>query len=107
MLIRFCLLLYGEVLILSEVVVKVSKGVDVEKVKHRIEAILNLVISDEFDKFMEYLEEYALLRLQEESLREFLEGMLMAEAVATQPEGGQVCPTHSPTPQWDFTMTRL
>ena len=58
---------------LSEVVVKVPRGVDVKKVKRRIEAILDLVISDEFDKFMEYLEEYALLRLQEESLREFLE----------------------------------
>jgi len=58
---------------LSEVVVKVPKGVDVEKVKRRIEAILDLVISDEFDKLIEYLEEYALLRLQEESLRKFLE----------------------------------
>ncbi len=58
---------------MSEVVVKVPRGVDAEKVKRRIEAILDLVISDEFDKFMEYLEEYALLRLQEESLREFLE----------------------------------
>ena len=58
---------------MSEVVVKVPKGVDVEKVKRRIEAILDLVISDEFDKFIEYLEEYMLLRLQEESLREFLE----------------------------------
>ena len=47
-------------------------GVDVDKVKRRIETILDLVISDEFDKFIEYLEEYALLRLQEESLREFL-----------------------------------
>ncbi len=59
---------------MSEVVVKVPKGVDVKKVKRRIEAILDFVISDEFDKFIEYLEEYALLRLQEESLREFLEG---------------------------------
>ena len=58
---------------MSEVVVKVPRGVDAEKVKRRIEAILDLVISDEFDKFMEYLEEYALLRLQEESLQEFLE----------------------------------
>ena len=58
---------------LSEVVVRVPRGVDVDKVKRRIEAILDLVVSDEFDKFMEYLEEYALLRLQEESLREFLE----------------------------------
>ncbi len=58
---------------MSEVVVKVPRGVDAEKVKRRIEAILDLVISDEFDKFMEYLEEYALLRLQEENLREFLE----------------------------------
>jgi len=39
---------------LSEVVVKVPEGVDVKKVKRRIEAILGLVISDEFDKFMEY-----------------------------------------------------
>jgi len=61
------------VLALSEVVVKVPKGVDVEKVKRRIEAILDLVISDDFDKFVEYLEEYALLRVQEESLRDFLE----------------------------------
>jgi len=61
------------VLVLSEVVIKVPEGVDAKEVKRRIEAILNLVISDEFDKFMEYLEEYALLRLQEESLREFLE----------------------------------
>ena len=58
---------------LSEVVIKVPKGVDVEKVKRRIEDILDFVVSDEFDKFMEYLEEYGLLRLQEESLREFLE----------------------------------
>ncbi len=58
---------------MTEVVVKVPKGVDAEKVKRRIEAILDLVVSDEFDKFLEYLEEYALLRLQEESLREFLE----------------------------------
>ena len=58
---------------MSEVVVRVPRGVDVDKVKRRIEAILDLVVSDEFDKFMEYLEEYALLRLQEESLREFLE----------------------------------
>ncbi len=58
---------------LSEVVVKVPKGVDVEKVKRRIEAILDFVVSDEFDKFIEYLEQYALLRLQEESFREFLE----------------------------------
>ncbi len=61
------------VLVLSEVVIKVPEGVDAKEVKRRIEAILNLVISDEFDKFMEYLEEYAFLRLQEESLREFLE----------------------------------
>jgi len=59
--------------VLSEVVIKVPKGVDVEKVKRRIEDILDFVVSDEFDKFMEYLEEYGLLRLQEESLREFLE----------------------------------
>ena len=58
---------------LSEVVVKVPRGVDVEKVKRRIEAILDLVISDEFDKFIEYLEEYGFLRLQEEGLRDFLE----------------------------------
>ncbi len=58
---------------MSEVVIKVPKGVDVEKVKRRIEDILDFVVSDEFDKFMEYLEEYGLLRLQEESLREFLE----------------------------------
>jgi len=58
---------------LSEVVIKVPKGVDVEKVKRRIEDILDFVVSDEFDKFMEYLEEYGLLRLQEEHLREFLE----------------------------------
>ena len=58
---------------MSEVVVRVPRGVDVEKVKRRIEAILDLVISDGFDKLIEYLEGYALLRLQEESLREFLE----------------------------------
>ena len=58
---------------MSEVVIKVPEGVDAREVKRRIEAILNLLISDEFDKFMEYLEEYALLRLQEDSLREFLE----------------------------------
>ena len=57
---------------LSEVVVRVPRGVDVDKVKRRIETILDLVISDEFDKFIEYLEGYALLRLQEESLHEFL-----------------------------------
>ena len=54
---------------MSEVVVRVPRGVDVEKVKRRIEAILDLVISDEFDKLIEYLEGYALLRLQEESSR--------------------------------------
>ncbi|MEB3779041.1 MAG: hypothetical protein GSR85_02245 [Desulfurococcales archaeon] len=58
---------------MSEVVIKVPEGVDAREVKRRIEAILNLLISDEFDKFMEYLEEYVLLRLQEDSLREFLE----------------------------------
>jgi len=45
---------------LPEVAVKVPKGVDVEEVKRRIEAFLGLVISDEFDEFIEYLEEYAL-----------------------------------------------
>ncbi|MCE4623630.1 MAG: hypothetical protein F7B11_02645 [Caldisphaeraceae archaeon] len=58
---------------MPEVVVKVPKGVDVEKVKHMIEAILDLAISDEIDKFIEYLEEYSLLHLQEESFQEFLE----------------------------------
>lgn len=58
---------------MTEIVIKVSKGVDAEKVRHRIEAILDFIASDEFDRFMEYLEEYGLLRLQEESLREFLE----------------------------------
>ena len=58
---------------MTEIVIKVSKGVDAEKVRRRIEAILDFIASDEFDRFMEYLEEYGLLRLQEESLREFLE----------------------------------
>lgn len=58
---------------MTEIVIKVSKGVDAEKVRRRIEAILDFIASDEFDGFMEYLEEYGLLRLQEESLREFLE----------------------------------
>lgn len=31
------------------------------------------MVSDEFDKFMDYLEEYVLLRLQERSLQELLE----------------------------------
>ncbi|WP_338251869.1 hypothetical protein [Pyrodictium abyssi] len=30
-------------------------------------------MSDKFDRFLELVEEYELLRLQEESLREFLE----------------------------------
>lgn len=58
---------------MPEIAVRVPRGVDTRKVKRRIEAILDPVVSDESDKFMEYLEEYALLRLQEESLREFLE----------------------------------
>lgn len=58
---------------MSEAVVKVPKGVDVEKIKRRIGNILDFTISDELDKFMEYLGEYGLLCLQEESLREFLE----------------------------------
>ena len=58
---------------LSEVVIRVPRGIDAGKIRRRIEAILDLVVSDEFDKFIEYLEEYGLLRLQEESLREFLE----------------------------------
>ena len=58
---------------MTEIVIKVSKGVDAEKVRRRIEAILDFIASDEFDGFMEYLEEYGLLRLQEESHREFLE----------------------------------
>ncbi len=33
---------------MSEVVVRVPRGVDAEKVKRRIETILDLVISDEF-----------------------------------------------------------
>ena len=61
-------------IIVSEtVVVRVPRGVDAEKVRRRIEAILDIIESDEFDKFVEFLEEYGLLRIQEESLREFLE----------------------------------
>ncbi len=61
-------------IIVSEtVVVRVPRGVDAEKVRRRIEAILDIIVSDEFDKFVEFLEEYGLLRIQEESLREFLE----------------------------------
>ena len=58
---------------MPEVVIKVPEGVDAREVKRRIETILDIVVSDEFDKFMELLEQYALLRLQEDSLREFLE----------------------------------
>ena len=58
---------------MSEVVIRLPKNVDTNKVKRRIESILNLILSDEFDKFLEYLEEYEFLRVQEESLRDFLE----------------------------------
>lgn len=61
------------IIVPETVVVKVPRGVDAEKVRRRIEAILDIIVSDEFDKFMEFLEEYGLLRIQEESLREFLE----------------------------------
>ena len=58
---------------MSQVVVEVPEGVDVEEVKRRIKRILGIIISDDFEKFMEFLEEYGFLKLQEESLREFLE----------------------------------
>jgi len=58
---------------MSQVVVEVPEGVDVEEVKRRIKRILGIIISDDFEKFMEFLEEYGFLKLQEEPLREFLE----------------------------------
>ncbi len=49
--------------VLSKVVVEAPKGVDAERVKHRIGAIIDLVVSNEFGKFIECLKEYALLRI--------------------------------------------
>ncbi len=60
-------------LVLSEAVVKMPKGVDVEGIKRRIGNTLDFASSDEFDKFIEHPREYGLLCLQEEGLREFLE----------------------------------
>ncbi len=42
---------------MAEIIVHVPQGADAEKVKRRIEAILDLVVSDEFDRFMEFLED--------------------------------------------------
>ncbi|MHA1595692.1 MAG: hypothetical protein ACTSXX_13315 [Candidatus Baldrarchaeia archaeon] len=58
---------------MTRIVIELPEGIDVEKVKRRIESILGILISDDFDKFVELLEEYGLLKLQEESLRKFLE----------------------------------
>jgi len=57
----------------AEVTIKLPEKVDAEKVKRRIREILGVIVSDEFDKFIDYIEEYELLRIEEESLREFLE----------------------------------
>jgi len=57
----------------AEVTIKLPEKVDAEKVKRRIREILGIIVSDEFDKFIDYIEEYELLRIEEESLREFLE----------------------------------
>ena len=57
----------------AEVTIKLPEKVDAEKVKRRIKEILGIIVSDEFDKFIDYIEEYELLRIEEESLREFLE----------------------------------
>ncbi|MHA1593409.1 MAG: hypothetical protein ACTSXX_01575 [Candidatus Baldrarchaeia archaeon] len=58
---------------MTRIVIEIPQGVDAEEVRRRIERILGFVISDEFDRFLELIEEYGLLKLQEESLREFLE----------------------------------
>ncbi len=58
---------------MSEIVVKVPPGIDAEKLRKRIEALLPVAASDEFEKIMELIEEHGFLKLQEDSLREFLE----------------------------------
>jgi len=63
----------GVVRTMTRIVIEIPQGVDAEEVRRRIERILGFVISDEFDRFLELIEEYGLLKLQEESLREFLE----------------------------------
>jgi len=55
------------------IVIEVPRGVDPRRLRERIERIMGLLVSDEFDRFLELVEEYELLQLQEESLREFLE----------------------------------
>ncbi len=63
----------GVVRTMTRIVIEIPQGVDAEEVRRRIERILGFVISDEFDRFLELIEEYGLLKLQEESLGEFLE----------------------------------
>jgi len=58
---------------MSSIVIELPKGVDPKRIRERIEKILGIIISDEFDKFLELIEEYELLKLQENSLRDFLE----------------------------------
>ena len=58
---------------MSSIVIELPKGVDPRRIRERIEKILGIIISDEFDKFLELIEEYELLKLQENSLRDFLE----------------------------------
>ena len=72
-LIRFRYHILWEYGLPAEVTIKLPEKVDAEKVKRRIKEILGIIVSDEFDKFIDYVEEYGLLRLEEESLREFLE----------------------------------
>jgi len=61
---------------MSSIVIELPKGVDPKRIRERIEKILGIIISDEFDKFLELIEEYELLKLQENSLRDFLEDEL-------------------------------
>jgi len=58
---------------MSSIVIELPKRVDPKRIRERIEKILGIIISDEFDKFLELIEEYELLKLQENSLRDFLE----------------------------------
>ncbi len=58
---------------MSSIVIELPKGVDPKRIRERIEKILGIIISDEFDKFLELIEEYELLKLQENNLRDFLE----------------------------------
>jgi len=58
---------------MSSIIIELPKGVDPKRIRERIEKILGIIISDEFDKFLELIEEYELLKLQENSLRDFLE----------------------------------